>query len=223
MFPRMGLAVFLLVLAAALPTQAQVTVTLIPGGAAFSNSGPSNNVPVTSMSPYAGTLNGVPEMFYCVDYSTPVGAGATWTAHTTLLANSTDYSNTLQYAENGGNNSKAMDDYLIMAYLATQEMQALATGNQTAAAEDDWAIWSFTSGPDPYGLNAALVGQAQTAINNGFTVSGWQIITTNPGMTGQEFLLPSPEPSSSVLFGLGVVLFLFAHSVRKRAHRTTLA
>ncbi len=53
MFPRMGLAVFLLVLAA-LPTQAQVTVTLIPGGAAFTNSGPTNNVAPTSMSPLPG-------------------------------------------------------------------------------------------------------------------------------------------------------------------------
>jgi len=236
MSPRMVLAVVVLLLCAVIPTQAQVTVTL---GGPDNNNGFFETYPnshggntTVSMSPYSGTIdNGttsVHAVFYCLDFSTPVGNGQSWNGQITLLANSSDYTNTLQYTLTG-NNATSEHNYLEMAWLITQEQAALSVGNTIAAAHDDWAIWSFTDAtaapaiglnPDPYGTNASLLAQAQAAISTGFTVSNWQIITPTGTMPGQEFLVPTPEQPSVVLFLLGIMLFVVAAAFRKTQQRT---
>ena len=180
----------------------------------------------TSMSPYSGLLNGVAVNFFCVDSSTAVSSTASWTATPTLLANSSSYASTLQF-QLTGNNTAAQNNYLAMAYLVEQlqsnlnaAIQASAANNLVAeqadlnaAGEDQWAIWSFTppnpgiTNPDPYGTNAGLVSTARMAVQNGFTAN-FEILTPDAGQTGQEVIVPTPEPDTllQLLAGISAVL-----------------
>ena len=215
MTKRILLAAFALFLLSVVPTQAQVTVQL---GGLGNNLG--GTVAGDSIGPYTGTVNGVYTQFFCIDFATNVGAGASWNAVVTLLANSSSYVNTLQYTNNGKSNAIALNNYLVMAYLATQAETALAANNFTALAQDQFAIWSFTGGPDPYGTNATLLAAAQAAVTGGFTVTGWQILSPAPlGSGGQEFLVATPESPSTVLFMLGIVLVAVAAAYRKMQQR----
>jgi hypothetical protein len=192
-----------LFLCAALPARAD-NVHLVPGGAAFDD--PKTNF---SMSPYTVIVNGQTTQVFCVDFSSPVANNASWTATATALVSATGYANALQY-QMTGSNAAAQTNYLEMAWLSLQLQAALAVDNLPVAGQDQWAIWSFSGGLDPYGTNAALLAQAQTAVNGGFTVSGWKILTPDSllGNTGQEFLIQTtvPEPSTVLLLltGLGI-------------------
>ena len=55
-----------------------------------------------------------------------------------------------------------------------------------------------------YGTNATLLAEAQAAVNNNFTVGGWQILTPVAGQRGQEFIIVSPEPAPVVLLIAGI-------------------
>jgi len=74
--------------------------------------------------------------------------------------------------------------YLEMAWLMTQ---MLGTTNQQQKAMDQYAVWSFTGGPDPYGTNSKLVAAALAGIK-GFSGQGWEILGPS-GTAGQEFLV----------------------------------
>jgi hypothetical protein len=168
----------------------------------------------TSMSPYSGSLNGQAADFFCVDFSTAVSSTAGWTATPTLLTNSSSsYQSTLQF-QLTASNATALNNYLEMSWLITQLQNALNANDISAAAQDEWAIWSFTGGLDPYGTNSTLLGKAQLAVQAGFSVSGWEILTPDAGQRGQEVIVvPTPEPSTfalllagaSTLFALGLL------------------
>jgi hypothetical protein len=177
---------------------------------------PSPTDPKTglSISPYSALVDGNPVLVFCVDIATPVANNASWTATSTPLT-SPDYSNTLQFALTGSN-ATTQDNYLEMAWLIEQMEGALAADDITTAAEDQWAIWSFTGGGDPYGTNASLLASAQSAVGGGFSVSDWQILTADAGQTGQEFLVTSvPEPGSSQLLAVGLLLAGLVIKIRK--------
>jgi hypothetical protein len=74
-------------------------------------------------------------------------------------------------------------------------------------AEFQWAIWSFSGGGNPYGTNSSLDANALKAVQNGFTGSGWEILTP-AGSYGQEFLVQTPEPGTLGLLLPGLVLLL---------------
>jgi len=150
--------------------------------------------------PYGGTLNGQSQAFYCVDFSHPIQAGNTWNVTITSLTGS-NFSST-----RFGNQST----YLAMAWLITQMM---GTTNQLQIAKDQFAIWSFTGGPNPYGTNSALVAAAFAAVTAGFTGQGWAILTPT-GSVGQEFFIMVPEPT--VLLMLIVGLFVMGVATRTR-------
>jgi PEP-CTERM motif-containing protein len=178
----------LLVLAVGFPGGAKADTVYVDGSYAFANGG--NGIP-----PYGGTLNGQVEQFFCVDFATPIWAGETWQVTLTSLTGS-NFSLT---------KLKNQTSYLEMAWLITQMMSATA---QTQKAMDQYAIWSFTGGPNPYGTNNSLVAAALAAVQAGFTGAGWEILTPT-GSAGQEFLIfvgvPEPGQLLLLLVGLGIV------------------
>jgi hypothetical protein len=157
----------------------------------------------TSMSPYYGLLNGQATSFFCVDASTPVSGTASWTAFATPLTASS-LAGTLQY-QLTGSSAAALNNYLEMAWLITQLQGALAADNLVQAGEDQWAIWSFTGGANPYGTDTQLLWEAQQAVQNGFSGADFEILTPSDGQVGQEFMIETPEPASLLLFGVGAL------------------
>src|SRR5260370_39743018 len=149
---------------------------------------------------YGGTLNGQSQSFYCVDFSRPIQAGDTWNVTITSRTGS-NFSSTFL-----GNQTS----YLAMAWLITQMM---GTTDQLQIAKDQYAIWSFTGGPNPYGTNSAIVAAALAAVKAGFTGQGWEILTPT-GSLGQEFLIMVPEPA--VLLMLLIGLMILGSSMRNR-------
>lgn len=178
---------------------------------------PSPTDPLTglSISPYAATVDGQSVTVFCVDISTPVANTASWTAVATSLASSSDFANTLQFLLHGSN-ATALNKYLEMAWLIQGLEAAIAANDITTAAQYQWAIWSFTGGSDPYQTNSGLLSAAQAAVNNNFSVSGWEILTPSSGQTGQEFIVVgTPEPGSGVMLAAGLLLALLLPRVRK--------
>jgi hypothetical protein len=178
---------------------------------------PSPTDPLTglSISPYAATVDGQGVNVFCVDSSTLVANNASWTAVATSLASSSDFANTLQFLLHGSN-ATALNNYLEMAWLIQGLEAALASNDVTTAAQYQWAIWSFTGGNDPYQTNSGLLSAAQAAVNNNFSVSGWEILTPASWQTGQELIvMATPEPSSSVLLVAGLLLVVLLLKAQK--------
>lgn len=173
-----------------LPGTAKADTVTVDGSYAFADGG-------YGIPPYGGTLNGQQQTFYCLDFSTPIWAGESWHVTITSLTG-TDFS-----ATKLGNQTT----YLEMAWLITQMM---GTTNRLPKAKDQYAIWSFTGGPNPYGTNSLLIAAALAAVNAGFNGSGWEILTPT-GSAGQEFLIfvgvPEPGVILMLLVGLGVLAF----------------
>lgn len=159
--------------------------------------------------PYGGTLNGVGgQAFYCVDFSSTIAAGNTWQVTLTSLTGSSFSSTKL------GNQTT----YLEMNWLITQMM---GTTSQLQQAQDQFAIWSFTGGPNPFGTNSTLVAAALAAVNAGFTGQGWEILSPT-GSLGQEFLIfvgvPEPAMLLMLLIGMGVLIIAMRRKGTASAH-----
>lgn len=190
MFKRsIGLAIFaLVVLALTFSGSTKADTVYVDGSYAFANGG-------YGIPPYGGTLNGQSEQFFCVDFSTPIWGGESWQVTVTSLTGSNFSLTKLQN----------QTSYLEMAWLITQMM---STTSQLQKAMDQYAIWSFTGGPNPYGSNSTLVAAALAAVQGGFSGQGWEILTPT-GSAGQEFLIfvgvPEPAELLMLLIGLAIV------------------
>ena len=173
----------LFVLAVAGPAKADTVQ--VDGTYAFASNG-------YGIGPYGGTLNGQSASFYCVDFSSTIQAGDTWGVWLTDLTGSNFSSTRL----------KNKTTYLELAWLVTQMMSG---GSQLQQAKDQFAIWSFTGGPNPYGTNSTLVAAALAAVNAGFTGQGFTILSPT-GTKGQEFLiLTVPEPATVLMLAIGLI------------------
>jgi len=184
-----GFVVFaLMVLALAFSASAKADTVYVDGSYAFANGG-------YGIPPYGGTLNGQSEQFFCVDFSTPIWGGESWQVNVTSLTGSNFSLTKLQN----------QTSYLEMAWLITQMMSSTS---QLQKAMDQYAIWSFTGGPNPYGTNSTLVAAALAAVQGGFSGQGWEILSPT-GSAGQEFLIfvgvPEPAQLLMLLIGLAVV------------------
>jgi hypothetical protein len=175
---------------------AKADTVSIDGTYYFANNG-------SGIPPYGGTLNGQSQSFYCVDFSHPIQAGDTWSVTITSLTGS-NFSSTYL-----GNQTS----YLAMAWLITQMM---GTTNQLQIAKDQYAIWSLSGGPNPYGTNSAIVAAALAAVKAGFTGQGWEILTPT-GSLGQEFLIMVPEPTVLLVLLIGLMILGFAMRNRRVA------
>jgi hypothetical protein len=183
-----------LVVLAALAGTAKADTVQVNGTYAFANNG-------YGIPPYGGTLNGQSATFYCVDFTATIQAGDTWSVWLTSLTGSNFSSTKL------GNKTA----YLEMAWLVTQMMTATT---QLQQAKDQYAIWSFTGGPNPYGTNSSIVAAALAAVNGGFTGQGFTILTPT-GSHGQEFLIFGvAEPGELLMLVIG--LFALGMMARKR-------
>lgn len=184
-----GLVAFaVVVLSFAFPGGAKADTVYVDGSYAFANG--NYGIP-----PYGGTLNGQSEQFFCVDFTTDIWGGESWQVTVSSLTGS-DFSLT---------KLKNQTSYLEMAWLITQMM---STTSQLQKAMDQYAIWSFSGGPNPYGSNSTLVAAALAAVQGGFTGTGWEILSPT-GSAGQEFLIfvgvPEPAELVMLLIGLAVV------------------
>jgi hypothetical protein len=191
----LGLAVLTLTLSAS----AKADTVYVDGSYAFANGG-------YGIPPYGGTLNGQSAQFFCVDFSTPIWAGESWQVNITSLTGS-NFSLT---------KLKNQTSYLEMAWLVTQMMSATTLLQK---AMDQYAIWSLTGGPNPYGANSSLIAAALAAVQNGFTGAGWEILTPT-GSAGQEFLIfvGVPEPAELVMLLIGLAVLACA-TRRKQARQ----
>jgi PEP-CTERM motif len=189
---RWGLALAFLAFAGT----AKADTVSVNGSYAFASNG-------YGIPPYGGTLNGQSESFYCVDFTHDITGGMSWNVNITSLAGS-NFSATLL------DNQTTYEE---MAWLVTNMM---GSGSQTQEAEDQFAIWSLTGGPNPFGKDAALVAEALAAVESGFTGQGFEILTPT-GATGQEFLVYVPEPSVLPLLCIGLLALAFFFRKRRFA------
>lgn len=185
-----------LALSFAFPVGAKADTVYVDGSYAFANGG-------YGIPPYGGTLNGQSEQFFCVDFSTPIWAGETWQVTVTSLTGS-NFSLT---------KLKNQTSYLEMAWLITQMM---STTSQLQQAMDQYAIWSFTGGPNPYGSNSTLVAAALAAVQGGFSGQGWEILSPT-GSAGQEFLIfvGVPEPAELLMLLIGFAIVALATRTKR--------
>ncbi len=181
----------LVILVLALANSAKADTVTVDGSYSF----PSNGY---GIPPYGGTLNSQSASFYCVDFTHEITGGMSWNVTITSLTGS-DFSSTRLWPTLGSGTQTA---YLEMAYLITQMM---GSTSQLQKAEDQFAIWSFTGGPNPYGTNSAIVAAALAAVQAGFSGQGFEILTPT-GSVGQEFLVHVPEPGALLLLVIGLVL-----------------
>lgn len=180
----------------AFPGGAKADTVYVDGSYAFANGG-------YGIPPYGGTLNGQSEQFYCVDFSTPIWGGESWQVTVTSLTGS-NFSLT---------KLKNQTSYLEMAWLITQMM---STTSQLQQAMDQYAIWSFTGGPNPYGSNSTLVAAALAAVQGGFSGQGWEILSPT-GSAGQEFLIfvGVPEPAELLMLLIGFAIVALATRTKR--------
>jgi hypothetical protein len=167
--------------------------------------------------PYGGTLNGQAASFYCVDFAHDITGGTSWDVTTASLAGS-DFSSTRLSSTLGSGTQTA---YLAMAYLVTQMMgiTGMDPGSQLQDAEDQFAIWSFSGGPDPYGTNSAIIAAALAAVQaTGFSGAGFEILTPT-GSYGQEFIINTPEPGVLLLLVTGLAFVMFFRNRTLLAHK----
>lgn len=198
-----GLVAFaVLVLLFAFPGATKADTVYVDGSYAFANG--NYGIP-----PYGGTLNGQSEQFFCVDFTTNIWGGESWQVNVTSLTGS-NFSLTKL-----GNQTS----YLEMAWLITQMMSSTS---QLQKAMDQYAIWSFSGGPNPYLSNSTLVAAALAAVQGGFTGQGWEILSPT-GSAGQEFLIfvGVPEPAESLMLIIGLAVLAFATRKSRRGQVQT--
>jgi hypothetical protein len=210
------------------------TASLFAGTATVTFTGPNGQQDSSGnyISPYYGTVNGSNTTLYCDDFANYVTDGETWTANVTNLADSaevltqTRYGGLDQTFQTQGGGSQSYDGqqlYEMAAYLTTQ-FDANATDNGNIQ-DTIWDLFNPNAGnagdPGPIPSTEAYLYAAEQNYGS-INASNFEILTqvNNPGLTGgiQEFIV-SPEPSSTLLFGCGLMLVSTIVYRRRKANQ----
>jgi hypothetical protein len=155
------------------------------------------------IDPYLGKLNGLPITMFCVDPNHDVHLNDIWTVNVTVVPTS-DWSKT--FLQNG-------NTYGQMAYLA---MRMMATNDVPMRQAIQTVIWSLAdntlTADIPAGVNATwwndeLIQLRLDAANHPLT-GGFEILTDAAGLhptSKQEYLVLTPEPTTLMLLGSGLL------------------
>jgi len=179
---------------------------------------------------YNGTVNGRSTEFVCDDFLTEISNGQSWSAYanTNRLASNTEpvkfapstISNPLFTFGNPsyiGTVSSQQQEYNMVSWLVEQIFgNPTDSGGQWGAYAG--AIWSLTDG--------AWNSPSYTASYGGLTAEGelvaayshrndtnlplYYVYTPNPLDAGQEFFSPVPEPATSLLLSIVLLVGLFS-------------
>jgi hypothetical protein len=172
-----------------------------------------------TIDPYKGTRNGNPVILWCVDPDH--GVGTTWPVYVSQLGG--DLSNTFLFQALG--QAGATTTYREMAWLITQLAAASSTTTKQELQAAIWLIAEGVTGEDgDFKVNVSLSnttfwGDVNADITNAqkphVLTSGFEILTDTQGLN-QEYMVITPEPSTFLLLGAGLIaVILFAQ--RKRA------
>jgi hypothetical protein len=176
--------------------------------------GPGTSVPYHGV--YAGyynaTVNGVPTIVMCDDFTTEIHNGESWLANEFTYADvtggaSTKFSSTAKYSEAG--------------WLYSQTASATPSNR----AQIQGAIWNVMT-PGSVVMDSLAQWYYNQAIDGSHDNFNWSnvmvVLTPNPFMAGQEFLTPTPVPlpASICLFGSGVLglIGFSCHKYRNPLH-----
>jgi len=166
------------------------------------------------IDPYTGTLNGSSILLWCVDPDHESNIGDSWSAYVTQLGA-------------GSLSDTYLKDPTAYGEMAWLTMQLQGTNVTSTRQELQAAIWDIAEGatagaptatgdfkitPPKGDANfAANVSMDITNASHHVQNSGFEILTDTSGRE-QEFLVITPEPSTFVLFGAGLIaLALFTN------------
>jgi hypothetical protein len=165
--------------------------------------------------PYTLSVNGQNVLGMCLDDFLNV-SNNTWTANVTL-ANSSNLSNTIlgnQTVSYNGHTLTSSQTYGMEAYLFSEIVQPNAD-----RADLQLAAWSLMDSDTMYDVfhdhhsydttaQNDLLGAYNAILNpnSGFNPANYEILTDTSKFGSQEFIVASPEPSTYLLLGSGLLL-----------------
>ena len=160
----------------------------------------------TYVAPYFGTLNGVPELFVCIDDAHPVNNGDGWQAY---VGSQTDL--THAYYQGPSVTQVYGEEFTLAGQMLAQwDLYQNGLPTQQSAAADQIRFlqvlaWDITNpgsqslSSDQQAYKSSLEGQNLTS---GF--DSWRI-DSDVAHGGQEFVHNTPEPATCLLFGIGLI------------------
>ena len=162
------------------------------------------------VGPYTASITGGSTLqIICDNFNTNVHLGLTWTAVANTFSDPTFLAK-VKLAGISTTGKSALQNYEAAAWLAEQIFANL--GNATKVGDLQFAIWAIFSpqAKGSAGFTAGAAADYQTAINGVYSTNQFSNVTfwtPNPLYASQEYITvtPVPEPSTVLLFGIGLL------------------
>ncbi len=164
------------------------------------------------VSPYYGTLDGTPVIFFCDDFANEVTIGQSWLAKASTITPGSDLSQT-RY----GKTEDAIALYEQAAWLTAQ----FDTEPKSQYGDLQASIWQIFDANAPEPSTKIWINRAKDSYTS-MSYANYRVITnTGPvKATGQvqEFIMREsvPEPAAFVLFGSGLLCMMVFLKSRRR-------
>jgi hypothetical protein len=183
--------------------------------------------PVTGyIDPYNGTIGTQSVLLFCVDpYQDAPPVGTTWSVNVAMPGNTSSMSKTFQVLNRGLTNSSANLLYEEMASLAV--MLEAPSNTKLIDQEIQAAIWqladpNLTFPSPPLGFSLTQVTGYENAAKAAPLTSGFEVLT-DINDKYQEYIVLTPEPSTLLMLGTGLIALLCMVSRRKAHSKCTTA